>query len=364
MAEGSRVISSGRGGAIADTWILRGASAEEPTLSLRSSTRRLPLGSRVAENLFWLGRYAERAENTARIFRTLHALQIEDRLDQSGQGWAPLWEALARATGHPTHFFKKRRNQKGDAADYVLFSSANPGSVASCLARCRENAEATRESVPPEVWSAIQHAYSLARGTHETVVSFLDEVLRALDSISGAVDKHMLRDSGWQFWHLGIHLERAMTTVLVMRQVILKPTDEDQKKADSHLDALLRMLASLYAYRSLFQSRPALQNVATMLLQDPQAPHSLLHCLDQLETTLRSTFAASPSDSSSAPIRKCAHLLSEVRFLDFTRFFDPEDHRNSREFTRLLASFESRLDELSTSISDHYLYHQAINILR
>lgn len=380
--ESSRVISSGLGGSIKDTWILRDDSTEtEPQIfvSPPSTQRRLQLGSRIADSLYWMGRYAERAENTARIFKTLQVLQTEDRMHQNERSWAPLWEALARATGHPTNFFKRVAAKGESSAFYVLLDAENASSVLSCVERCRRNGQVTRESVPPEVWSAIQRVdlllknaaptkkrKALAAVPNERIIELSDDVLSQLDALSGAVQKHMLRDSGWQFWHLGVHLERAFTTVLVMRQVFLKRQGEaaQQQQMDSNLDALLRMLASLYAYRSLFQTRPVFQNVATMLLQDAQVPHSLLYCLEKLDATLGATFRQSPYETASTPARLCSQLKCDVSFLELAQYFEPAPSNRAPDLAKLLESFEAKLNKLSTAISDHYLYHQAINVLR
>lgn len=379
---GSRVISSGLGGGIKDTWILRGMAESPLRIETFSVTpqRRLRLGSRIAESLYWMGRYAERAQNTTRILKTLHSLQTEPHRDE--RGWAPLWEALARATGHPTNFFKRSSAKKRSVSFYILLDRDNRTSVLSCIDRCRANAQATRESVAPEVWTAINRARSLLANALplsqkeitdapvEKLIDLQDDVLNRLDAVSGSVEQHMLRDNGWQFWQLGVHIERAITTVLVMRQVFLKREGETPAAdlLDTNLDALLRMLASLYAYRSLFQTRPIFRNVAAMLLQDAQAPHSVCYCVERLDQTLAAVFQQAAADTAFAPARQCTQLKSEITFLDLAPYFETEGRGNAKrrrpEIGRLLEEIEIKLEALATAISDHYLYHQAINILR
>lgn len=380
---GSRIISTGLGGGIKDTWVLRGAPEPAPRAEIFSPApqRRLRLGSRIAESLYWMGRYAERAENTTRILKTLHTLQSEAHRDE--RAWAPLWEALARATGHPTNFFKRSTAKKRSVGFYILLDRENRTSVLSCIERCRANAQGTREAVAPEVWSAIDRARSvlanalsisqkeIAGAPVEKLIELQDDVLNQLDAVSGAVEQHMLRDNGWQFWQLGVHIERAITTVLVMRQVFLKREGERPaaEQIDVNLDALLRMLASLYAYRSLFQTRPVFQNVAAMLLQDAQAPHSVFYCVDVLDRTLAAVFQNAAADNSFAPARQCMQLKAEITCLELARYFEPAANDGAKrkqqpELARLFEEIEAKLDALATAISDHYLYHQAINILR
>ena len=376
----SRIISSGLGGGIKDTWILRGASQKKPAppITLVSERRRLRLGSRIAESLYWLGRYAERAENTTRIFKVLQLIQLEDQARQDPQTWAPLWETLARATGHSTNFFKRSALlRKGAVSHYILLDVKNPSSVLSCVERCRLNAQSTRESVPPEIWVVITRLHQLLeeavppkRGklSDETELAKIQElqenVLNQLNALTGAAAKSMLRDDGWHFWLLGLHVERAITTVLVMKQVLVKRHHEQNQEEleDTNIDALLRMLACLYAYRSLFQSRPVSRNAAALLLQDPQLPRSVAYCLDRIGETLGTVFGQNIRERADSPLRECNRLKAEVNFVDLDGYF-VDDPKKSSLFRRWLEKLADELTDLSMGISDHYLYHQSINTL-
>ncbi len=375
----SRVISTGFGGGIKDTWILRGAQPESlpANESFSIQGRRLSLGSRTAESLYWMGRYAERAENTTRIVKVLQTIRAQGHALGDDHSWNPLWEALARATGHVSNFFKKSAAKQRSVTSYLLLDRSNKTSVIGCIEHCRANALTTRESVAPEVWLALNRTRSLlverlARPEEsadaaalESAIVLEDSILNQLNAVSGAVQKHMLRDNAWQFWNLGVHLERAVTVVLVMRQVFLKRQNEalPAQQIDSNLEALLRMLSSLYAYRSRFQTRPTLRNVATMLLQDVQVPYSLFFCVERIDATLGAVFHGSTSDATS-PARLAEQLKFDAKFLEVDRFFEADAKGERADLGRVLESFEDRLGTLSTAISDHYLYHQAINILR
>lgn len=382
---GSPTISTGLGGGIKDTWILRDPAAqpEEMPITVASPERRLRLSSRIADSLYWMGRYAERAENVTRILKVLRQVEMDDPLRQGPKEWAPLWEALARVTGHPTHFFK-RGARKSDRAisHYLLRDRHNASSVIRCLEACRENARTIRESVPPEVWGVIN-------GLHQTMVesaalpaevlqqeeasvtlALQDSVLEQMDELAGALAKNMLRDDGWHFWSMGAHLERAVTTLMVMRQVFMKRQtgNGEARRDDTHLDALLRMLSCQYAYRSLFQSRPALHNAARMLLQDAQLPRSVLYCLQQIHVGLEAAFGAGRGANSSlndpAPLRQCRQLIGEIEFGDLDPFFEARPDSRSPRLRHWLDDLVNRLLKLSTAINDHYLEHQAFNILR
>ncbi len=384
LLAGSRIISSGRGGGIKDTWILRGAEAKNATPSTAGPVligppqRRLRLGSRIADSLFWMGRYKARAETTTRVLKVLQEVQLENPSFLRAEAWAPLWEALARATGHDCNFFERSAlPRQQSVSQYLLLDRQNPGSVLGCVSRLRENARATREAVPPEVWAVINQLWQTleksAQGpplNDETglpaIQGIEQTVLDLIDQLSGTAAKNMLRGDAWEFWTLGRHVERALTTTLVTRQVLLRQPLEI--RSHMSLDALLRMLACQYAYRSLYQTRPTSRNVVALVLQDPALPRSVLHCLDAMQLSLgRVTGTGSRRSSAAGPLRTCAQLIGEVEFADLEALFPQTGSPVSSRSLFLDAWLEdlaSRLMRLATEITDQHLHHQAFNILR
>ena len=382
---GSRTISSGLGGGIKDTWILRGptsAAAPEARIIVASPQRRLRLGSRIADSLFWMGRYKARVENTTRILRVVQQVQLENPAQQRAQSWAALWEALARTTGHDTHFFKSSpllRQQS--VSQYLLLDRKNPASVINGVARLRENARVTRESVPPEVWAVINRLWQTLDGAAAgkplndddalpRIQDLEQRILDDIDALSGCAAKNMLRDDAWHFWTLGRHVERAVNATLVTRQVLLKRADSGAPVAsgDSNLDALLRMLACQYAYRSLYQSRPTPEHVVALVLQDAALPRSVLHCVEAIRDSLeRVSGPEVRRRDASSPLRTAAHLAGEVEFADLPALFESSSQGGNGKPLFLDAWLEdlaARLTRLAVEISDHHLYHQAFNILR
>lgn len=393
LNEGSLVISSGAGGGSKDTWILRDSSRKHhaPELVLRHPPRRMRLGSRTADSLFWIGRYTERAETTTRILRVIEQIRLEGDTNQNPKAWHPLWEALASATGHPTSFFKKASFQKSTSlAEYIMLDEENYASAISCLRSCRLNAQQIREALPPEVWTVLNRLYlHLALDSQEkntarvraNLQSFTlqDDLLTGLDELAGCVEKHMLHNDAWHFWQIGRHAERAICTVLTLRQVFLKRQDErlaggTAVTEDTNLDALLRMLAGQYAYRSSYQSRPVASQVAHLLIQDAEFPRSLVFCVESIHQALQRSFGDRPPAHAEAPMRFCNHLLSELSFADINQYFVRDSdappsqtvslpRNRSKAFADWLDQIRERLFGLNTLVSDHYLNHQAASPL-
>jgi len=208
-----------------------------------------------------------------------------------------------------------------------------------------------------------------------------DEILTRLDELSGSVEKHMLHNDAWHFWQIGRHLERSLFTVLTMRQVFLKRSDErlggtssaTPFAEDDNLDALLRMLAGQYAYRSSYHTRPIAAQVARLLIQDEEFPRSIVFGLESIRRALESAFGEKKLHGDT-PLHYCRHLLSELMFADVASYFPAvgtgdetpalRARQRSRAFADWLQEIINRLFNLGTQISDHYLNHQAASPVR
>jgi len=398
--EDSLLVSSTSGGGSKDTWVLRDQHQEKeaaprPSVSLpHQAPRRMHLASRTAEAIYWTARYAERVEATVRILRVVQQLSLEAATPKNEPAWAPLWEALASATGHPTQFFKRQsfQEQRGmGLARYILLEDASESSAISSLRQCRRNAMLVREALPPEVWAVINRLYlHLALCAeqqsepsvhgHLQDLTLHDELLNQLDELSGAVQKHMLHNDAWHFWRIGRYTESAFFTLLTTRQVFIKRTDEQVAHflpQDGNLDALLRMMAGQYAYRSTYRSRPLASAVALLLLRDEEFPRSVAYCLGQVDEAFREMFGQRPPALAEVPMRYAGQLLSELRYADLERYFSQMDPASGNAATtgetpkrraprttrmRSLADWLNRiagkLGRLNTRLSDHFFEHQ------
>ncbi len=368
-----------------DTWVLSDVPVPTlaPAMGFHPANRRMRLSSRAADCLFWIGRYAERAEATVLILRVIQQLRLEGNIHQKTSSWNPLWEALATATGHPTSFFKRASFRNTMAlAKYVLLEPTNLSSAMACLRSCRENAQQVREAISPEVWVALNSVYleleSVADDPNGELVqdqiesmTLHDTLLRQLNELTGCVEKHMLHNDAWHFWQIGRNLERGLFTLFTMRQVFLKLQDERAEgggySVDAvNLDALLRMLAGQYAYRSSYLSRPVAPQVAKLLLQDEDFTRSVAFCLQGVRHALRRCFGEQTGRSSAHLVHQCEHVLSELFLTDVRRYFTPESpaiseaivagpQARAQNFAEWLDSIAQRLLSLGTLMADYYV---------
>ena len=371
---------------IKDVWILRRPFV--PEVSIFSQTeeapRRLRLTSRVAESVFWMGRYAERSEATARVVRIVQMMPPPMSAGGSAPQRQRLWAALAEINGLAADFFlkpSKELSRMHDVPFYFLLDRKNRGSIIEYIRRCRQNAESVREHVPPEVSSVLNRLYlGLVHDADQAETdgvrtrledrSLHQEIITQLDELSGALEKHMLHDDAWHFWQLGVYAERSLMTILILQQV-LAPEEETRAAAASsaNLDLLLQMVAGQYAYRSLFHARPVAARAARLVLQDVDFPRSALYCLTRMERALRTTMGDRPAKGAEAPLRHCERVIAELNLMDLPAYFFPSDPDGdgeglsdapAPEFSRKLTELTDLLLDFNVLISDHYLDHQGV----
>jgi uncharacterized circularly permuted ATP-grasp superfamily protein/uncharacterized alpha-E superfamily protein len=377
---------------VKDVWILRTVPAAPIVVHAQAeeAPTRLRLTSRVAESLFWMGRYAERAEVTTRMLRIVQMQPWPLTESMTARQRRPLWAAMAAISGHVADYFVKPGRDTiipREVPFYFLLDRRNGGSVLSYLLSCRQNAENIREHFPPEVWTVLNHLYldvalHADQSTTERVRAVMEdrtlhhEILTQLDELTGALEKHMLHNDAWHFWQLGVYAERGLMTIQTLKQVLATEVGGVSTigpVSSTNLDLLLQMLAGQYAYRSLYHARPVAARVARLLLQDREFPRSALFCLDGMRRALNATLGDRPAKGADAPLKHCTRVITELNFIDMATYFPPAGENGSAtsdeddlsdlpttEFPKKLTELTELLLDFNVLISDHYLDHQVM----
>jgi uncharacterized alpha-E superfamily protein len=252
--------------------------------------------ARVVENVYWLSRYLERAENTARIIGVNTNLLL-DLPGGIAPGWLPLVDISGNRAEFDAHF--KDKGTKGEERDVVHFLIAdkqNPGSICSSLAAARENARTLREILPTEAWELLNEFFAefsrdLSTGINKrTRFDFLKRIVVTLQTLSGMLDGTMNRNDAHTFSTLGRNLERAdMTSRIVdVRSAQLLPAETPELRPFETVQwmSVLKSLSGYQMYRLKMRTRVKRTDVLQFLLRDDQFPRSCLYCLTQLESSL------------------------------------------------------------------------------
>jgi uncharacterized alpha-E superfamily protein len=257
--------------------------------------------SRVAENIYWLARYVERAENTARLVRVNSHLVLD-----TPRGIEPGWEPLVEITGLRDHFSSvDREPNERNVVRFLIGDASNPGSILSSLAAARENCRTVREILPRQCWERLNELHLFAKENIQSGLTkggrddFLDGIIVGSQGITGLLGSVMYRDEAWHFARLGRNLERAdMTTRIIdVRSTDLFPDDLLESRSLDTLQwiSVLRSLNGYQAYRRQVAIRVSRPDVLTFLFHDASFPRSFMHCLDAVDESVRGLDSAGPA---------------------------------------------------------------------
>lgn len=251
--------------------------------------------SRVAEHLYWMARYLERAENTARLI-TANANLILD-LPKSIR---PGWDSVIAITGSREAFFEAHNAAtESNVIRFLLADNPKGGSILCSLRFARENARTIRDIIPREAWEQINDLYlrahqQLADGlSARRRFGYLKDVILGVQQIAGIAAGTMSHDAGYEFYRMGCNLERAdMTTRIIdVRYQDYEP-NSDRAEAFKPFENILWMsvLKSLTAYQMYRRHRQAAVNrgeVVNFLLTDVAFPRSVRFCVNETADCLR-----------------------------------------------------------------------------
>ena len=250
--------------------------------------------SRTADTLFWLGRYVERADNTARIIDAASRLAT---VPLAYAGRSTEWESALAAAGVLSSFGTAHTEPDRDAViDFLAFSPLNASSIRSCLDTARNNARSVRTALTAEMWEAINGAWiELKRfnGTkmdRQALNTFLSSVKEACLRFDGSAYRTMLRNDVYYFLRLGFYLERADNTarILDVKYHVLLP---DEASVGGGLDyfqwaSILRSVSALTAYRWVYHDSLKPWLIADLLILNDQMPRSIASCYANLANYL------------------------------------------------------------------------------
>ncbi|HEU4529848.1 MAG TPA: alpha-E domain-containing protein [Steroidobacteraceae bacterium] len=252
--------------------------------------------ARTVENVYWLSRYLERAENTARIIGVNTNLLL-DLPGGIAPGWLPLVDISGnRAEYDRLHEGKATRGEERDVVQFLLADRTNPGSICSSLHSARENARTLREILPTEAWELLNQFFAdftrdLPTGINKRArFEFLKRIVVTLQTIAGMLDGTMNRNDAHTFSVLGRNLERAdMTSRIVdVRSAQLLPAETPELRPFETVQwmSVLKSLSGYQMYRLRMRTRVKRTDVLQFLLRDDQFPRSCQFCLSQLERAL------------------------------------------------------------------------------
>lgn len=280
--------------------------------------------SRVADALFWMSRYLERAEHVARLLDVCFHLELDLRGVLAGPTEL-LWSTLAAILQQ--HVPSTRHNgqlPQQPLASWLMFDQDNPTSIVSCVSRARYNARGVRGSISSEMWKELNKLYwrlsdkDLIDQAHESPHEFYQTVEFGSQHFQGVCDATLTHDEGWQFIQLGKFLERADKTlrILDIQYELLREltSPSDLPLANLQWGAVLRSCRAYEGYQRLYVGRVEAERVIGFLLLHPEFPRSVRFCLESSTRALEEIEKLSPGREMSKANRILGRVLNDLRY--------------------------------------------------
>lgn len=304
--------------------------------------------SRVADSIYWMSRYTERAENIARFIDVNLRLAL-DLPPGTGEQWEPLILITADLPLFGQHYDMPSR---ANVIEFLSFDEENPNSIARCLAAARDNARSVREAISSEMWEQINRFYHLSRTSafRSLVTSdpytFFSRIRQESLLFAGVVDATMSHDEGWHFARLGRQLERADKTsrMLDVKYFLLLPavTDVGSPLDDLQWSALLRSASALEAFRKRYGGISP-KRVAEFLILDQQFPRSIHHCLLSAMASLKVLSGSANGTFSNGAEQRLGRLTSGFAYASISEIIAGGLHQ-------FLDNFQAECNEVGESI--------------
>ena len=272
--------------------------------------------SRVADSLYWMSRYLERAENTVRQLDVTMSLMLDTSDTSAEIRWQRMMVSLGKVAG-------MEWNGELDAmARKLVFDSINPASVTFCVNGARENARQVREEISSEQWQRLNRLYHQMHSPHaqaqfrSSINDSLASVIDGIHLFKGVSDTTMIHGQGWQFIRLGRYLERAYATATLL-EVYQPELFQEQERDHSgyqylEMVGLLRCCTSFEAYCQVYTADLSADRILEFLLLNRDFPHAIRYCVDGIRHAIESiqrTGGRRPPDELTAVIGRLHAML-------------------------------------------------------
>jgi uncharacterized alpha-E superfamily protein len=284
--------------------------------------------SRVADSLYWLARYLERAEHVARLTDVQIHLMLDLSQDSSAARWQRLLQSVhvpLPADGHYDPYFM---------TDLLTFDSANANSIVNCISAARENALQLREHISSEMWEQLNWLYFQVKGAGIDTIweaqphAFFVNVKEGIHLFQGITDSTMNQNESYQFIEVGRYLERA-STVAQLLDVHYAAFSQEHSYGGEFLEwiGLLKSCTAFEAYCKVYMSDLQPLAIAEFLLLNAEFPHSIGFSLNRVQRALTAIAEDASSRRAKTPNRLVGRLTAMVDYGQVDEVFDSGLHR-------------------------------------
>jgi len=312
--------------------------------------------SRTADHLFWMSRYTERAENTARLLDVNYQTSL---LPQSAEVAKYGWQGLLSISELLPAFTQKYDQITPEATmEFMVKDESNPSSIISCLRAARENARAVRGDLTTEAWETQNTTWlevkRILRGNEfeRDPGQFFEWVKFRSHLSRGVTLGTMLQDDAFYFSRLGTFLERADNTARLIdvkfhalnSEFFGAATEEDQEYDFYHWSAILRSVSAFEVYRKVYRDTIKPERVAELLILRPDMPRSLRGCMHEVVANLDRL----KNEQSADTLRRAGKLLADLQY-------GRDEEILATGLHAYLTQFLDRVNDLGVGVSKDFL---------
>jgi uncharacterized alpha-E superfamily protein len=316
--------------------------------------------SRIAEYHFWMGRYIERAENTARMVLDNYQTQLDAKEDETR------WGLILDIFGEGEEYQKRYSEEivAGKVEQFLTLDLTNRSSILSCITQARENARGIRDQISSEVWLTLNRLYLDLRQLQweglgdAKAIDFYEKVKEYSQLIHGLLHNTLLHGAGWNFIRAGRFIERAALVVrlLQIRYQAYNPEGIDRPNNLQEWYSVLRSVSAFEVYCKLHHATVTPRNVVDLLVFHPKFPRSLHYAASHLYRSLESihkerlcTSMGSAADDKA--LRLAGKLLSNLEYGSLDEVYE-------MGVVAYLKDFEQKLYPISNLINQQYFWYQ------
>ena len=319
---------------------------------------------RVADSLFWMSRYIERAENTARLTDVNIQLLLETGHtddDLVHAHWRSILDSLGDLALFEVHYDCL---DTPNAVEFLTFSRRNSSSVLSCILAARENARMIRDQISSEMWEISNRLYLYLKGQDPSRVlskgtsDFFQQIKELSHLFRGMTDSTFPRKVGYEFIKAGCYLERVDKTgrILDAKHRLLEATDAQHGSADEVVQwvSVLRACSALEAYRRVYVGDVLPKQVVSFLVLSREFPRSILFSLNQLQYALHAVSGCDISHYSNEAERACGRLISKLVYSTVDDILKEGLHES-------LATIEETANLIALETANKYMFQPIID---
>lgn len=322
--------------------------------------------SRVANSLYWMSRYIERAENIARIVDVNLQLLLDLRnLDE--ERLAKHWLPIVQTTGDEEQFFKLHKKATAqNVTEFLVFQMDNPNSIVSSICQARENARMVRDQITLEFWEELNRVYWFVRTPTARQVwkdspsEFFQQIKASSLHLIGLSYSTLIHNEGWWFAQVGKLIERADKTsrILDLRYKTLPEKGVPQTVSETDAlewSAILRSCSAWDAYKTIHGAEVSPRLVAEFLLLNEDFPRSVHFCVGEFNNALRKISGVAEGKFSNDAEKLAGRLVAELQFSTIDEIFEAGLHD-------YLDRLQGKLNDIGGALFNAYIFQSFKNL--